>query len=66
MWLEPRRLLLGNGRTGGCKYYYLRIENAEGYVLIAMYLFIYLQNSKSIEPNCMKFGGMIGYYPGTS
>jgi len=23
-------------------YYYLRIENAEGYVLIAVYLFIYL------------------------
>jgi len=50
--------------------YYLRIENAEGYVLIAIYLFIYLyacysQNSKSIEPNRMKFGGLIGYYPGT-
>jgi len=49
---------------------YLRIENAEGNVLIAVYLFIYLypcysQNSKSIEPNRMKFGGMIGYYPGT-
>jgi len=25
----------------------------------------YSQNSKSIEPNRMKFGGMIGYYPGT-
>jgi len=50
--------------------YYLRIENAEGYVLIAVYLFIYLyacysHNSKSIQPNHMKFGGMIGYYPGT-
>jgi len=47
----------------------------EGYVLIAVYLFIYLfiylyacysLNSKSIEPNRMKFGGMIVYYPGTS
>jgi len=50
--------------------FYLRIENAEGYVLIAVYLFIYLSvcsshNSKSIKPNRMKFGGMIGYYPGT-
>jgi len=50
--------------------YYLRIENAEGYVLIAVYLFIYLcacysHNTKSIKPNRMKFGGMIGYYPGT-
>jgi len=49
--------------------YYLRIENAEGNVLIAVYLFIYLyacysHNSKSIKPNRMKFGGMIGYYPG--
>jgi len=49
---------------------YLRIENAEGYVLIAVYLFIYLyacysHKSKSIKPNRMKFGGMIGYYPGT-
>jgi len=56
---------------------YLRIENAEGYVLIAVCLFIYLftvfiylyacclHNSKSIKPNRMKFGGMIGYYPGT-
>jgi len=45
-------------------------ENAEGYVLIAVYLFIYLyvcylHNSKSIKLNRMKFGGMIGYYPGT-
>jgi len=50
--------------------YYLRIENAEGYVLIAVYLFIYLyacysHNSNIIKPNRMKFGGMIGYYPGT-
>jgi len=49
---------------------YLRIENAEGYVLIAVYLFIYLyvcysHNSKIIKPNRMTFGGMIGYYPGT-
>jgi len=38
--------------------------------LIAVYLFIYLyacysHNTKSIKPNLMKFGGMIGYYPGT-
>jgi len=50
--------------------YLLHAENAEGYVLIAVYLFIYLyacysHNSKSIKPNRMKFGGMIGYYPGT-
>jgi len=49
---------------------YRRIENAEGYVLISVYLFIclyacYSHNSKSIKPNHMKFGGMIGYYPGT-
>jgi len=55
---------------GHLAFYYLRIENAEGYVLIAVYLFIYLyacysQNTKSIKPNRMKFGGMIGYYPGT-
>jgi len=48
---------------------YLRIENAEGNVLIAVYLFIYLyacysQNSKSIKPNRMKFGGRFGYCPG--
>jgi len=54
----------------GGYYYYLRIENAEGNVLIAIYLFIYLyacysHNSKSFKPNHMKFGGMIGYYPGT-
>jgi len=51
-------------------YYYLCIENADGYVLIAVYIFIYLyacysHNSKSIKPNRMKFGGTIGYYPGT-
>jgi len=50
--------------------YYLRIKNAGGYVLIAVYLFIYLyacysHNSKSIKPNRMKFGGMVGYYLGT-
>jgi len=50
--------------------YYLRIENAEGYVLIAVYSFIYLyacysHNTKSIKPNRMKFGGMIVHYPGT-
>jgi len=50
--------------------HYLRIENAEGYVLIAEYLFIYLyacysHKSKSIKPNRMKFDGMTGYYPGT-
>jgi len=47
------------------------LKMPESYVLIAVYLFIYLyacylQNSKSIEPNRMKFGGMIVYYPGTS
>jgi len=46
------------------------IPNAEGYVLIAVYLFIYLyayysHNSESIQPNRMKFGGMIAYYPRT-
>jgi len=35
-----------------------------------IYLFIYLyagyaHNTKNIKPNRMKFGGMIGYYPGT-
>jgi len=35
-----------------------------------VYLFIYLyacysHDKKSIEPNRMTFGGMIGYYPGT-
>jgi len=52
--------------------HYLRIENAYAYVLIAVYLFIcmcvcvcYLHNSKSIKPNRMKFGGIIGYSPGT-
>jgi len=50
--------------------YYLRIENAEGNVLIAVYLFIYLyacysRNKESCKPNHMKFGGMIGYYLGT-
>jgi len=49
---------------------YLRIENAEGYVLITVYLFIYLyacysHNKKSFKPNRMKFAGMIAYYPGT-
>ena len=47
-------------------------QNAEGYVLVAVYLFIYLfiymhvistHSSKSIQPNHMTFGGMIGYYP---
>jgi len=57
--------LKGENHTG-----YLRIENAEGYVLIAVYLFIYLyacysHNTKSFKPNRMKYGGMIGYYPGT-
>jgi len=49
--------------------YYLHIENAEGYVSNRR-VFIYLyacwsHNSKSIKPNRMTFGGMIGYYPGT-
>jgi len=52
----------------GFYHFYLCIEN--GNVLIAVYLFICLyactsHNSKSIKPNRMKFGGMIGYYPGT-
>jgi len=53
-------------------YYYLRIENAGRLCFdrrVFIYLFIctcYSQNSKSIEPNRMKFGGMIVYYPGTS
>jgi len=59
-----------SGASGDFTTFYLRIENAEGYVLIAVYLFIYLytcysHNSKNIKPNGMKFGGMIGYYPGT-
>jgi len=46
--------------------YYLRIENAEGYVLIAVYLYACVRvKTKSMKPNRMKFGGMIGYYPGT-
>jgi len=40
-------------------------------IYLFIYLFSYLyacysQNSKSIEPNRMQFGGMIVYYPGTS
>jgi len=57
--------LLEDGRS--C-YGYLRIENAEGNVLIAVYLFIcmrVIRIKKSFKPNRMKFGGMIGYYPGT-
>jgi len=50
--------------------YYRRFGNEEGCVVIAVYLLIYLyacysHNSKSIKPNRMTFGGMIGYYPGT-
>jgi len=60
-------------QTRGCRVaatYYLRIENAEGNVLIAVYLYACVRvchshKSKSIKPNRMKFGGMIGYYPGT-
>ena len=37
-------------------------QKAEGYVLIAVYLFIY--SFVCIQPNRMKFSGMIGYYPG--
>jgi len=60
-----------SGRCGCSRgSYYLCIENAEGYVLIAVYLFIYLyacysHNSKSIKLNRMRIGGMIAYYPGT-
>jgi len=47
-------------------YYYLRIENAEGNVLIAIYLYAcYSHNKNSFKPNRIQFGGMIGYYPGT-
>jgi len=47
----------------------LALKNAEVYVLIAMYLFIYLyacysHYKKSFKLNRMKYGGMIGYYPG--
>jgi len=65
---QPLAITLGKAHSW--LLYYLRIENAEGYVLIAVYLFIYLyacysHNRKSFKPNRMKFGGMIGYYPGT-
>jgi len=54
--------------------HYLRIENARRLCFdrrVFIYLLIYLyecysQNSKSIEPNRMKFGEMIVYYPETS
>jgi len=35
---------------------------------ISLFLYLYAcysHNSKSIKPNRIKFGGMIGYYPGT-
>jgi len=59
-----------NYRNEATFHHYLRIENAEGYDVIAVYWFVcvracYSHNSKSIKPNRMKFGGMIGYYPGT-
>jgi hypothetical protein len=44
-------------------------EIAEGYVSIAVYLCLHVYalyspiNSKSIQPNRMTFGEMIGYYP---
>jgi len=45
---------------------YLCIKNAEGNVLIAVYLYACVHvKSKSIKPNRRKFGGTIGYYPGT-
>jgi len=53
-------------RLWGHDAHYLRIENAEGYVLIAVYLFIYLfiylyvcysHNKKSFKPNRMKLVG---------
>jgi len=35
-------------------------------IYLCFYLYAcYPHNSKSIKPNRMKFGGMIGYYPGT-
>jgi len=56
-------------------YHHRNIIGEHEYFLIAVYLFIYLyvcvcvfvcysHNSKSIKPNRMEFGGMIGYYPG--
>jgi len=62
------RLLVGKDEQEGRKHIYLCIENAEGYILIAVYLFICMRVTlitKSIKPNRIKFGGMIGYYPGT-
>jgi len=47
---------------------YLRIGNAEGYVLIAIHLFICIRVTRitqKVKPNRMNFGGMIGYYLGT-
>jgi len=48
---------------------YLRIREC-GRLCFDRCVFIYLcgfysHNSKSIKPNRMQFGGMIGYYPGT-
>jgi len=65
-----RRLKVSSSHINASSHVYLRIENAEGNILIAVYLFIYLyacysHNKKSFKPNRMKFGGMIGYYPGT-
>jgi len=35
-------------------------------IYLCIYLYAcYSHNSKSIKPNYMKFGGIIGYYPGT-
>jgi len=68
--MQGRKLQTTNTTPDDLTDYCLRIENAEGYVLMAVYLFIYLyacysHNSKSIKLNRMKFSGMIGYYPGT-
>jgi len=42
-WNRPITLLRGFCKKNNYIYvYYLRIENAEGYVLIAVYLIIYL------------------------
>jgi len=61
-----REHIQGTATSDTGLFYYRRIENADGNVLIAVYLYAgYSLKSKSIKPNRMKFGGMIGYYPGT-
>jgi len=49
--------------------YYLRIENAEGYVLIAVYLYTCVRairiSKKVLNGIAWNFDYWIGYYPGT-